>query len=324
MRCKSLSSSKIKTYSMCEYKYCIEYHLGLSTGKSFAAEQGSLIHYILEKFALAIRDGKDNEGKTLTWLKKNWKTLLFDGYIDRFGNKNDGYHGDNPIWGLSKNSVDREKQCKTCPFSVKNNCRIANKNTEEFEGCPRDEYEDAIWLIEKVINDKSPNNPLNKKIIDVENKFALIIKDGENKIQTNGIIDIVTEIDDDTIEICDYKTGKYIQSYKDCEKDPQLLIYHLAAKELYDKYKHVFVTVYYIRRKSGPTTLAFEKEDDNNTKNIIKYYWNQIKSNKNPKRRCDKPDGTIRPDYVCKKMCDWELCKKIHKKFMELGGTTSE
>lgn len=323
MRCKSLSSSKIKTYKDCEFKFLIEYHLGLNTGKTFPAEQGSLVHYILERFALAIRDGQDADGHTLEWLEANWIDLLFEGYPEYSGEMADGYRGKSPIWQLSAKAVDRAKSCDSCPFFKDGECGVTGQDINDFRGCPKDEFEDAIWLVQEVINDNSCRNPLKKKIIAAEDRFTLVTFDEQgNEILTNGIMDLVLEHDSETIEVLDYKTGKHTQSYNECKKDPQFLIYALAAMDLYPQYKHVLLTAYYIRRKSGPITVEFDKEELEKAKNGIRFYANRIKKNRMPQRRC--PDPGVKFDHVCKYMCDPTLCNQVYKKFLEQGGKTSE
>ena len=324
MKIRSLSASKIKTYHMCEFKYLIEYHLGLDTGKTFAAEQGSLVHYILEQFAKAKMTGKDDKGRSLEWLEKNWKEMLFEGYPEYSGEIADGYRGDNPIWMMHKDAPWREKTCDTCPFFTEGKCGITDKPIEDFDGCPKDEYEEAIWLTELILNDESWKNPLNQKIISAEDKFSIVVhEDEDEKIVVNGLADVITEFDEDTVEVWDYKTGKYTQSYKQCEQDYQLKIYHLAAKDRYPD-KNIVMTIYYLRRKAGPITLAFDDSEIEQTKDEIRAIWRKIKNNRTPSRICDQPDGTVKPSFICEKMCNFALCQKVHKKFMDQGGMTSQ
>lgn len=299
MRLYSLSASKIKTFKQCEFKFYIESHLGLSTGTSFAAEQGSLVHAVFEKHAKSYQEG-DNNPK----IAKEWRDKIFNAYREK------------GIWKISKKMLEVERQCSSCPFFSSGHCEIANKSIDEFEGCPKEDYEETIWLIEKVLNDRSVNNPLNKKIIDVENKFSLEIPDGNDTIKVRGYMDVVTELDKDTCEVFDYKTGKFTQSYNVCLKDPQLLIYHLAARKEYS-YENILITIYYLRKK--PVTLCFSKKDEKGTEKALKHYWNTISACESPQRRCDKRDGSVKYDYVCEKMCDKELCEKEYKKFQDNG-----
>ena len=207
--------------------------------------------------------------------------------------------------------------CTGCEFNLDGLCQIAGQPIDEFQGCPKEEYQDALMLCEKVINNEKIKYPLDQKIIDVEDRFKLIIPDGDDEIVVNGIIDVVTELDDDTIEIVDYKSGKYIQSYNECIKDPQLLIYNLAVRRQRPEYKDVFITIYYLRKK--PITLTFEPKDEEGTENALRHYYHTIKNCESPIRRCDKNGEGSSYDYVCDKMCDRELCDKQFKIFKENG-----
>lgn len=303
MRIFSLSASKIKTFKQCEFKYYLSYHLMLSTGTSFAAEQGSMVHVIFEKLGQDIRDGIPLDD---SYIYNNWRKEVLYAYREE------------ELWRLSKLAEDREKQCTGCPFNIDGTCEVAGKPIDSFAGCPKDEYEDAINLCEKVIANKEVMFPLDRKIIDVEDVFKLEIPDGDNDpIVVNGIIDVVTELDDDTIEIVDYKTGKYIQSYNECAKDPQLLIYNLAVRRQRPEYKDVFITIYYLRRR--PLTLTFEARDEEGTENALRHYYHTIKAIESPVRRCDRYGEGTSYDYVCDKMCDRKLCDEQWELFKANG-----
>ena len=285
---------------MCEFKYYLNYHLSVLHKSSFAAEQGSMVHVIYEKFGEAKRDGIQNAP-----IETKWYDAVLHAYREQ------------ELWKMSEKAIIRDKDCESCSFFQKPNssCFVNDLKIDEFDGCPKDEFDDAIWLVEKVINDKSVNNPLTKKVIDVEQRFDLVVKDGDIEIPIVGLMDIVTELDNETIEIVDYKSGKYAMSYNECLKDPQLLIYNFAANKIYKNYKNIFITIYYLRKR--PITLSFEPKAVSGTESAIKKYWNLIGGNKSPKRRCDMPDGSVRFDHICKYMCDIETCKTHYKDFKE-------
>ncbi len=299
MRLNALSSSKIKCFLQCPFKFYLEYHLSLDMGKKFASEQGSMVHEILEAFGKAKKNNTSADQSWMDYILKN-------------------YESPTGLWSLSKKACEREKQCNGCQYNSNGICFINKVSIEDFTGCPADEFNEAIWLVEKVINDNSPDNPLNRKIIDVENKFTIYVEDSGEKIPIVGIKDLVTEFDENTLEIFDYKTGNYIQSYKDCQKDPQPLIYHLAARDKYPKYKNIIVTFWYL--KKGPVSLSFSSKDERGTVKALKYYWHTIRNDLCPKRRCDRQNGGINFDYKCKFMCNPEICVREWTKLQKQGG----
>jgi hypothetical protein len=300
MRIYSLSASKIKTWKMCQFKFYLEYHLGMSTGTSFAAEQGSLVHAVLQQHAEGYKRGEKEPEIATTWREK-----VFRAYSD-YG-----------LWKIDTKMAAVDRRCGDCEHCHGDTCALAGEKFDAFEGCPIEDHADTVSLIEKVLNDESVNNPLNKEIIDIENRFQLQIPDGDDIIKVGGYMDIVTELDKDTVEVFDYKTGKHIQSYNVCLKDPQLLIYHLAARKEYPNYPNTLITIYYVRRR--PITLSFGERDERGTERALKHYYHLIKHCDTPCRRCDRNDGSVNFDYVCEKMCDQKTCVEQYKKFAENG-----
>jgi len=300
LKINSISKSKIEKYKACPFSYYLTYHLGLGGGTSWAAEAGTLVHIVFEKLGEAKRDGIENPTIASTWYDEILYCFREEG-----------------IWKLSNKALEREKECNTCSFYMDGNCNIAGKSIDTFAGCPIEEFKDVIKLIEKIVNDKTLQNPINKKVLQVEEWFELKIKDGDEEIPVVGLLDIVNEINADTLEITDYKSGKHKMSYNECLNDPQLLIYNLAVRNKYKQYKNILITIYYLR--SGPITLSFEPDAEKRTEESIKKYWHLIKGDTNPSRRCDRSDGTVNFDFYCKNMCSIELCKEHHKEFVRNG-----
>lgn len=126
-------------------------------------------------------------------------------------------------------------------------------------------------------------------VLDIEKWFEIEI-DGdewftiENKpFKVRGFIDIVNIIDEETIEIVDWKNGqqKDLSTMEDITLDNiskkiQPRIYHLAANILYPTYKNVIVTFYYINQ-DGPLTVSFSEEDLVNTFTSLYTFFNTVK-----------------------------------------------
>jgi hypothetical protein len=131
------------------------------------------------------------------------------------------------------------------------------------------DFKKCRLAVEYIVNSKF--NPYNMKIIDSERWFDIpfdgeeweCINETNDKVQFSprGYIDLVHEIDQDTIEIIDWKTGKREDFYtrqeydfKKLLKDIQLRLYHLAACKLYPQYKNILVTFHFIL-DGGPITI---------------------------------------------------------------------
>lgn len=323
MKCTGLSASRDKTYGMCEFKYYLGYHLGIQEEKKFPTEQGTFCHEIYEILALQVLEGQKNPK-----ILKEWFGLLLNAYRNTRKVKNRfGYEEEiPPLWTLSKKALERDKTCESCKYFADGNCWVAGKKIDQFEGCPRDEFDDSVKLIEQVIYNPGPLNPLNKTLIAAEDVFQLQLEDGAGEIvKVNGIIDLVTELDSESIEIEDYKTGKWTQTWLECQEDIQFLIYFVAARAKYPQYKNVFVTAHYLKRRSGRSpTMAFSDKDEAETRQRIVRRYHEIRNNKFPVRRCDRANGFVKFDWVCEYLCDPEACQREYEKVIKVGHIENE
>jgi len=102
-------------------------------------------------------------------------------------------------------------------------------------------------------------------VFDKEYEFKFII--GSYSIL--GYIDRIDIVDENTLKIIDYKTGKWEVAQKDIQNNLQLGIYALAVSEAFPD-KNIYAELYYLRsgRRKGH---LFTKEDLENVKqNLIK------------------------------------------------------
>lgn len=82
------------------------------------------------------------------------------------------------------------------------------------------------------------------RIIDIENKFDIATNDG---VKIIGAMDRVSELDEDTILITDYKTSKYVYTDAELKEDIQLSMYDLVASLYYPQYKRIVLSLDYLR-----------------------------------------------------------------------------
>lgn len=335
MRIDRLSASKYKCYEQCPFKFFMEYHLGIRGGQTFAADYGTAIHDILERYACAKKDGTDASWQQQNKTGEDGLTIdqLEEVYIDLLLESGWRSESMQALWPKHRHVQECPKTCDTCEFHQDGVCGIVQTPVEDISGydpddkdknenfdfgCPLAEFKEGVRQIEDVIFDEKPYSPFSdgRKIIATEQYFKLKIEDGDDTYLATGKIDLVTEVDDDTIEIYDYKTGRYKMSYPDCTTDIQLLMYYYAAKKLYPTYKNIMVTIYYLCGGKKQITPPFGPKDEADCVARIKALWRQVESDMRPQRRCDQPGGAIEFDHKCKYLCDIELCKKVHPKFM--------
>jgi hypothetical protein len=179
-------------------------------------------------------------------------------------------------------------------------------------------------------------DPRKMKILMPELSFNMEIKkdwakysyDGiEGNLALKGTIDLVTELDDQTIEIQDYKTGSRLdwstgqtKDFKKLCNDKQLMLYYYVAKQLYPD-KNIILTIFFVR-DGGPYSICFDEHDIPKIEKMLRENFEDIKQNKLPKLR-----DPSQKDFICNRLCDFyktkigkeNTCKAIHKEIVQLG-----
>jgi hypothetical protein len=187
-------------------------------------------------------------------------------------------------------------------------------------------------------------DPRNRKVMDTEPhfdipiledwaKFEFELPNGEKmsgNLAIKGTIDLVTEMEDGTIEVIDWKTGQRLdwatgerKDYDKLMKDTQLLLYHYAVSKMYPKYRNSIMTIFFCR-DGGPFSLAFDKEDDDKFLLYLKDMFKEIVLNQNP-----KPISKDRGSFKCQKLChyykttwpgtDKTMCHHIDNQLQTIG-----
>lgn len=168
---------------------------------------------------------------------------------------------------------------------------------------PDDVWTDVDWLMHKVLDRPDKLNPLKWKILDTEKKFQEELKSG---CVIKGFMDLVIEEDKDTLLILDWKSGKHALSQADAHKDPQVLIYRIAAEMLYPGYKYYNVCLDYLQKR--PLWIAPSDKMVNGAKISLSRYWKKLTSMRDIPKRLEKP--TFKCTYLCnRRICDkyWEV-----------------
>jgi RecB family exonuclease len=285
MKIEYLSASRLNTYIDCPFKYFLQYHLALPElrGDSIATHKGSAVHEALE---LYVKEDPDYTQHLKAYYEKH-KVWEFD---DRKPNR--GFP--HPV----------EKNCAECKWLASGNiCSIANRSVEDFDGCPKPNFEDDLKILEHTII--RPDSVLKRKIIGAEVSFE---KEYEG-FKVRGFMDLVTEIDKKTLEVRDYKTGNYTKNTDAAFKDLQMRIYSMVAKELFPQYDYVVMTLDYLRK--GPVSVIFDRDDDEKTRSFLRDSYSKIATACNPVRK---------KSFKCSWCVGYDECGKIKKQYLDGDG----
>lgn len=304
MKFTHATASRIKTYKQCEFKYFLEYmvEFPLMRQDSIYTGKGSAVHEALEGWTNFML-GVDAEN---TLVEESYEKTLIN------------YYKKYKTWTLDQRAPEKggfphpvEKTCESCPWATKDNrCEIADMAIDAVPGCPRPNFEDDLELTRKTLDrtDYAPlaldeNGKFKRKIIGAEVPFDMVV-DG---VRVRGVIDLVAELDENTLEIIDYKTGKSM-SFDKASKDPQVLTYGAVARKLWPQYKYIMVTLHYLRKY--PVSVPLSIEDDVLTIKSLQRAKRRIEENKKPTRVSPSKWGFP---------CDWcighDNCGKIEKSF---------
>jgi ATP-dependent helicase/DNAse subunit B len=281
--------------SLCEHSYFLNYTLGIpdSTGKS--AVLGNMLHKAEEMLA---------KGKLLhqeTGQKGGWD--IGDEFVGEFIPE-DIYDNKNIV-----------KICKLAYNYYKTTCDLAFDDKDLIK---------IIGWANTVANYQNGSyDPRNHEIAHVEKFFDFEIKKdwakydyqiGDKKLEgylgIKGTIDLIMALDNDTLEILDYKTGAAKdwatmkdKDLKSLQTDKQLLLYFYAARNTFPDIKHFVFTIYYLAT-AGPFTLAFGDKEYELAEKMIKNQFERIRSIQHP--NLISPTRKDREkNFKCAKMCHY-------------------
>lgn len=289
MRVIKGSASSINSYRNCSFYYFMHYILGMQSRAGKAALQGSIVHKTLELMARRTKRGK-----------KEIDPMLFLNYV----------------W---------DKLIKKSPeIEIRRVTTRIDKSTGDFKEAA--DFKKCRLVLETILADPF-YNPYNLKVVDVEKWFALEMpgdvwecsdKDGKlHQFTIRGFIDLVHEIDKDTIEIVDWKTGARKNFYTQQPIDELALtneiqsrLYHLAAYFLYPQYENIFITFYYTG--DGPVTIALSHDDLAITISILHRFFTTIRDDTLIQRN---------KSWKCK-MCSFykgDVCSRVWSDYHTMG-----
>lgn len=306
-----LRSSSVSSFSWCQHKYWLQYNLGFQDDSNKKAEKGNVVHKALELLAN----------------KKLYLQNKQDLFKDIELNKEFNVLNLNPDKALEE------------AFNHYKTKSIHTWDDKDFKECTK-------WLWDVLLFNDGMFSPLTRNIVMPEQYFDIEIKkpwakyeyyldDGSvisGNLKIKGTMDLITRVNEKTIEYIDWKTGERKdwstgkeKGYDELYKDFQLRLYHYALFHLYPNENNIIMTIFFVK-SGGPFSLCFDKNDIEKTEEMIKYEFEKIKRCHNPSRIIDYS----KDKWKCEKLCkfykekhensdDLNICTYLHEELIQLG-----
>lgn len=263
---------------MCEQQYFIEYVLGQRSPSNKKADKGTICHKVLEILAdikLAMQENKSLIQNDIM------------GTID--------------IYNYDLNTItDGVYKYYTSKFTHH------EWDQKDLKDCHK-------WVDKALVDHNGIFDPRSREIFQSEQHFDITINkpwanyefktpDGiiTGQLAIKGTIDLITKVNDNTLEVIDWKTGRRLDwatgQEKTLEKlyqDPQLKIYHYALSMLYPEYENIIMSIDFIN-DGGAFSMCFSKQDLASTEDLIRKKFNDIKNSKRPR---------LNKTWKCNKLC---------------------
>ena len=102
-------------------------------------------------------------------------------------------------------------------------------------------FQEAVEILKAFVRDQGPVD--HHDVLAVEKEFE--IRTGPFTVV--GFMDRVDRVDDETVEVIDYKTNRMVFSREEVENSLQLSLYHLAAQRIWPWAKKVKLTFHLLR-----------------------------------------------------------------------------
>jgi len=359
-------SSSLGAIDFCEHKYFGEYILGLHKHDFFEVNEsvkttvGTIVHKTLECLAqISVANAKglnfivDDHLGRITFNPKKLMTpvTLTDEEVEYINKTR-----------KSKSRYLNQNSCKISSGHVRHGVELVDsivmKSYDYYSALIeqdwkpvhlKDIFNYVYMVLDYSVGKSGPiYDPRVRNVVDVEPFFDFEIKEDWAKynymykgeelsgyLSLKGTIDLVTELDHETVEIIDYKTGERkawnepdepVKTPEKLATDTQLLLYNLAVRKMYPQYKNVICTIIFIR-DGGPFSIPMNDTTD------IELIQERIKNRFDYVRQMDQPQllDVNQDSFKCKYMCDLYKnkfpknqsmnCCQYLKKYIEKFGT---
>lgn len=269
---------------MCPQQYFFEYILGWKSPSNKKADKGTIVHKVLEILAeMKYADQNNNriiQDDIYGEIDLDKSSMFDDAFILDIINVVYKYyttHNNHHEWS--------ETDKKDCTKWVQ---KALTYNNRMFD--PR--YRDIVRSEQHF--DISIDKPWSKYSYKTEDTII------EGNLAIKGTIDLITRVNDSTLEIIDWKTGRRLdwatgeeKTISKLQKDPQLMIYFYAASKLYPDIKHIIISINFIN-DGGAFSICYHENDIYEAEQMIRKKFEEIKNTQKPQ---------LNKSWKCGKLC---------------------
>jgi len=292
-----IRSSSYSNWDFCQMQYFMTYVLGYSSPSGQKAEIGTMVHKVMECLANLKKAEQDLKGRQT-------KLSFTDDAVGLIEVHKNDLRKKSLIESLIETSYQHYKKTSIHKWPPRFRKDVVNLT-----------YQILSWS-------KGAFDPRNRNILYPEPHFDITIdepwaafegKDTEGnpvkgQLGIKGTIDLVTTVDDNTIEVIDWKTGQRKNWATGAEKDlaalrndPQLLLYYYAISHMFPQYEHAIMTIFFVR-DGGPFSLCFDPSDRDRFLDMLKKRFLEIKGNVTP-QPLNYRDHATKPNWKCSRLC---------------------
>ena len=286
-----IRSSSYNNYEYCEMQYFITYVLGHQSISGKKAQLGTIVHKVMECLASCKKRLQYRENKQMSITDDALGKIKF-----------------------SKRQLDTKKFVNTLldlSYDYYTSTCVHNYTNADFNFCKKSTW-DALEYNDGQFDPRKRNVIASEPQFDIPieedwAKYSYKMPDGkriDGVLAIKGTIDLVTQVDDNTIEVIDWKTGRRLnwatgeeKTYEKLIEDPQLLLYNYAISKLFPEYDQAIMSIFYIR-DGGPFSMCFDSSDQKKFLGMLKKRFEQIQNNNTP-----MPISRDRSNWKCTKLC---------------------
>ena len=330
-----LRSSSQSKFVFCQHSFYLEYVLGFRPGANYKADMGTCTHKALEilgywKLATQNNEPTFTDGETGVIFSRDNMTV--DKAI-------------NCAWEFYTKPTTQETQ-----WGLKGKI-IARSTPFEWEQSHKDTI--AEWVYAALKYNDGMFSVLKRNVVTPEKYFDIELPHEwakykyksttgeifEGRWSIKGTMDLVTKIDDDTLEVVDYKSGKCLdwnnmkpKDFTSLTRDAQLILYFYAARKLFPQYKTIMMTIFFIR-DGGAYTLPYDESHERYAELMLRQNFEKIQAtmkpallnpskNKNDWLKCNRFchfGKTKFLDEATNQLTDQTICAKMREEIVTLG-----